>query len=63
MQLRNGRQHSLEGFLTINEEKLAALDGEVLADLSRRGALHAAYMALASLANIPKLIELKNQRS
>lgn len=62
VRLRNGKQHRLEGFLTINEEKLAALDGELLADFSRRGVLHAAYMVLASMANIPRLIELKNRR-
>ena len=36
IELDNGEKHSLRGFHTIQEEKLAALDGEVLADFSRR---------------------------
>jgi hypothetical protein len=63
VRLQNGKQHRLEGFLTINEEKLADLDAEVLADLSRRGVLHSAYMVLASMANMPRLLELKNKRA
>ncbi len=59
--LNNGQQHRLDGFHTIHEEKLRDLDGEVLADFSRRGILHAAYMMLASMANIPDLIMRKNR--
>ena len=59
--LNNGKQHRLEGFLTIHEERLAALEADVLADFSRRGILHAAYMMLASMANIPDLIARKNR--
>ena len=62
VRLDSGKSHRLEGFHTIHEEKLAGLDTEVLADFSRRGILHAAYMVLASMANIPRLIQLKNRR-
>ena len=63
VRLKTGKSHRLEGFYTINEERLAGLDAEVLADFSRRGILHGAYMVLASMSNIPRLIDLKNRRS
>lgn len=63
VKLDSGAKRSLVGFHTIHEEKLAALDGEVLADFSRRGILQASYMVVASMANIGKLIKLKNQRA
>ncbi len=59
--LNNGKQHRLEGFHTIHEENLTQLNGEVLADFSRRGILQAAYMMVASMANIPDLIMRKNR--
>lgn len=63
VRLDSGDRYSLQGFHTIQEEKLAALDGQVLADLSQRGILQACYMVIASMANIARLIELKNKRS
>lgn len=63
VELNSGAKHSLQGFYTIHEEKLAALDGAVLADFSRRGILQACYMVVASMGNIARLIELKNRRA
>ena len=63
VELNSGAKHSLQGFYTIHEEKLAALDGTVLADFSRRGILQACYMVIASMGNIARLIELKNRRA
>ena len=63
VELNNGSKHSLQGFHTINEEKLAVLDGTVLADFSRRGILQACYMVIASMSNIARLIEFKNQQA
>jgi hypothetical protein len=60
--LDNGGQYTLHGFHTIHEEKLAALNGDVLADFSRRGILQAIYMVVASMGNIRKLIDFKNGR-
>ncbi len=60
--LNNGEQHRLEGFHTINESRLGSLDGDQLAHLGRHGYLHAAYMMLASMANIPSLIMRRNRR-
>lgn len=62
VRLDSGRKHELKGFYSINEEKLALLDAPVLADFSRRGILLGAYMLVASMANIPRLIALKNRR-
>jgi hypothetical protein len=62
VELNSGAKHRLEGFYTINEEKLVNLDGAALADLSGKFFLPAAYMVVASLSNIRKLIEKKNQR-
>jgi hypothetical protein len=63
IELNNGAKHSLQGFHTINEEKLVNLNGEALVDLSRKFFLPAAYMVVASLSNIRKLIGKKNKRS
>ncbi|MEP6391701.1 MAG: SapC family protein [Halioglobus sp.] len=63
VELNDGSEHRLLGFYTIHEERLAALDGTVLADFSRRGILQACYMVVASMANIAKLIALKNRRT
>ena len=62
IELNSGARHRLEGFHTINEKALVALDGEALAYLSSKFFLPAAYMAVASLSNIRKLIRKKNQR-
>jgi len=62
VRLNSGDNHRLEGFYTIHEERLSSLDAGVLADFSRRGILQLAYMQLASMSNIPRLIRLRNQR-
>ncbi|MEP7243289.1 MAG: SapC family protein [Gammaproteobacteria bacterium] len=55
-------QHVLQGYYTINEDKLAALDGEALVKLNRSGFLHAAFLIVASLSNVKTLIDLKHRR-
>jgi hypothetical protein len=47
---------------SINEETLAGLSGATLERLHSAGYLRAAYLALASLANVSRLIELKNAK-
>lgn len=61
VQLDDGSEHRLTGFYTINEEALRRLDGEQLRMLNRRGYLEAIYMAIASMSNIPTLLEKKNR--
>ncbi len=59
--LDDGAQHRLAGFYTINEERLARLDGEALAALHGAGHLEAIYMAIASLSRFRDLIERVRQ--
>jgi hypothetical protein len=60
VQLDDGSEHRLAGFYTINEDVLLELDGEHLEMLNQRGYLEAVYMAIASMTNIPALLEKKN---
>jgi hypothetical protein len=60
-QLSDGSEHRLAGFYTINEDVLAELEGEQLEMLNKRGYLEAIYMAIASMTNLPALLERKNQ--
>lgn len=61
IQLNDGSQNRLAGFYTINEERLAALNGDALQRLNRAGHLLAIYMAIASLSNFRALIERMNK--
>ena len=61
--LRDGSQHRLSGFYTINEERLMALEGAALEALNRAGFLSPIYMALASLSNFKPMIERLQQQS
>ena len=62
VELNDGSKHRLEGFHTVHEEKLTHLNGDILTELSKKGYLMYAYMVVASLSNIRKLIEKKNQQ-
>jgi hypothetical protein len=58
--LKDGSNNRLEGFYTINEDKLAALEAEALSKLHKQGFLQAIYMAVASFARVTDLIGKKN---
>jgi len=58
--LNDGSNNRLEGFYTINEEKLAALQPEALGKLHEQGFLQAIYMAVASFSRVTGLIGKKN---
>lgn len=58
--LKNGQEHALEGFYSIDDEKLQTLNEDAIADLHRRGYLLPAYMMVASQSQLKRLIELKN---
>ncbi|WP_076539786.1 SapC family protein [Shewanella sp. UCD-KL21] len=60
IELDNGEKHQMIGFYTINEETLAALPAETLAELHQHGYLNAIYMTLASHSNIRQLLNFKN---
>jgi hypothetical protein len=55
-------QYNLLGLYTISEEKLARLDGESLVQLNRAGFLQGAFLVIASLNNVKKLIDMKHRR-
>ncbi len=60
--LDNGSQQSLVGFQTINEDRLAALDGAALQSLQAQGHLTAIFMVLASLSQFAALVARMNAR-
>ena len=60
VELDDGSTHYLSGFYTINETSLAELEGKDLVVLNNNGYLEAIYMVIASMANIPDLVEMKN---
>ncbi|MRW93903.1 peptidase [Duganella sp. FT80W] len=60
VELNDGSQNRLSGFYTINEDRLQALSGEVVAQLHAAGHLRSIYMVLASLSNFRMLIDRKN---
>lgn len=62
VELNDGSEHRLEGFYTINEDRLRELPGEVLARLAQAGYLQPIYMAIASLSQFRGLIERRNRK-
>lgn len=58
--LNDGSRNQLIGFYGINEDKLRELPGSALESLSRSGYLMPIFMALASLASLQRLVDLKN---
>ena len=58
--LKDGSNNRLEGFYTINEEKLAGLQAETLGQLHEQGFLQAIYMVVASFSRVSGLIAKKN---
>lgn len=62
IELDNGEKISLEGNYTINEEKLSKLSGDVLNELHISGFLRIAYFITASLGNIQRLVDFKNNQ-
>jgi hypothetical protein len=54
---RDGGQRRFSGFYTVNEERVAKLDGAAVARLHERGYLQAIYMVIASLSNLRALVD------
>jgi hypothetical protein len=55
-------QFNLRGLYTISEEKLRKLDGDSLFKLNNAGFLQGAFLVIASLNNVKKLIDMKHRR-
>lgn len=59
--VNEAEKFKLSNFYTINQKKLAELDGEALQKLNRAGFLQCAFYVVASLRNVSKLIDIKNR--
>lgn len=53
---------NLVGLHTISQQKLLALDGASLERLNKAGFLQGAYLVIASMANVRKLMAMKQRR-
>jgi hypothetical protein len=62
IELKDGARRRLEGFHTIDEDRLQALPGAALESLQRGGHLQPIYMVLASLVNFRDLIARRERR-
>jgi hypothetical protein len=62
VELRDGSSHRLVGYHLIDEEKLRALEPGAINELHSADYLMPVFMALASLSNLARLVERKNQR-
>ncbi|MFY8328686.1 SapC family protein [Pseudoalteromonas sp. ZZD1] len=58
-QQKNGEKVTVGGFYTLNQQVLNTLNAEQLKTLQQSGYLHAIYMAIASLEQIPTLLNKK----
>jgi hypothetical protein len=61
IKLDDGGTYQLIGYYTINEDKLYQLDKETLSRLNNSGFLFAAYMVIASMSNVQKLVNKRNK--
>jgi hypothetical protein len=59
--LANEQKYRLDGFYTINEERLANLAAEEIVELHQSGYLFDIYMQLSSLSNLSDLFARKNK--
>jgi len=63
IKLSNVEEVNFNDYYTVNQEKLAKLDGASLAELSQYGVLSLLYFVLSSMGNFQALMELKNAKS
>ena len=62
VQFAGGEKKRFEGIYTVQDETLNKIEGDVLADLYQKGYLQAAWLMLASIANVRKLLFRKAKR-
>lgn len=60
--LGDGEKYGVSACYTISQERLARLDGAALESLNKSGFLQLAFLAVSSLGNVNRLIELKRQK-
>ena len=56
----DGEEKRYEGLCTVSDKKLSALPDDAVTTLHKKGYLQACYLLLASLGQVPGLIERKN---
>lgn len=62
IKLSEREAYDLTGLCTLNREKLRQLDGESLAKLNRTGFLEGAFLVVASMGNVRKLMGMKQRK-
>ena len=62
IQLNAEEGYDLTGLCTLNREKLAQLDGDSLFKLNRAGFLQGAFLVMASMNNVKRLMAMKQRR-
>jgi SapC len=61
--LADGRQHSLDGFLTVDEEKMQALPDAVVGQLHREGVLGLIHAHWLSMGHMRRLVDWHAERN
>ena len=62
VQFAGGEQKRFEGIYTVQDESLNKIEGEALAELYKAGYLQVAWLMLASIANVRKLLQRRAER-
>ena len=60
--LPDGRQHSVDGFLTVDDVKATALPDDVVAELHRSGVLGLMHLHWVSMGNMRRLVDWHVER-
>lgn len=60
--LPDGRKHSVDGFLTVDQQKMTDLPADVVHELHRTGVLAAVHQHWVSLGNMRRLLEWHAER-
>jgi hypothetical protein len=61
--LPDGRKHSVDGFLAVDDKKMTALPDAVVAELHRSGVLGLVHLHWVSLGNMRRLMDWHVERS
>lgn len=61
--LPDGRQHTVDGFLTVDDKKMTELPDSVVGDLHRSGILGLVHLHWVSLGNMRRLVDWHVERS
>lgn len=61
--LPGGRQHTVDGFLTVDDAKMTALPDDVVGDLHRTGVLGLVHLHWVSLGNMRRLVDWHVERA